>query len=179
MIATSMLKYVLFSQVPYVTCVPPLDAEALRQMDILESGRRVSQQTLYFDEHVAITHPLRSKEGAQDYRYMPDPNLPPIIIGQTLLAAIKENMPELSHESRRRLVEKYGLKNSDVDILLGIDTGRTVGWDGALEDGGVGYFEAVVDSNGARRDPKVVLNWFVSFPHWTCRSRSESHSRSG
>jgi Asp-tRNA(Asn)/Glu-tRNA(Gln) amidotransferase B subunit len=141
-----------------------LDAEAHRQVGLLQLGRRVTQQTLYFDEHTAITQPLRSKEDAQDYRYMPDPNIPPIIIGQALLAEIKEEMPELSYESRKRLVEEYGLKPHDVDILLGIDTGRTVGWDGVLEDGGVGYFEGVVDSSGARRDPKVVLNWLVSFP---------------
>ena len=93
---------------------------------------------------------------------MPDPNLPPIIIGPGLLAGIKEDMPELSHESRKRLAKEYGLKTDDVDILLGIASGRTVGWDGALEGGAVEYYEAVVDSNGARRDPKVVLNWFVS-----------------
>ena len=140
-------------------------------MEILESGGRVTQQTLYFDEHAAVTHPLRLKEDAQDYRYMPDPNLPPIIIGPELLAEIKDDMPELSHESRKRLAEEYGLKTHDVDILLGIGTGRTVGWDGALEDGAVGYYEAVVDSKGARRDPKVVLNWFVSFLHLARQSQ--------
>lgn len=153
-----------------------LDAEAHRQMEVLESGRRVIQQTLYFDEHAAVTHALRTKEDTQDYRYMPDPNLPPIIIGQALLAEIEVDMPELSHESRTRLAHKYGLKTDDVDILLGINTGRTVGWDGVLGDGGVGYFEAVVDSNGAGRDPKVVLNWFVSLLHWACQSRrSDNH----
>lgn len=131
-------------------------------MEILESGRRVTQETLHFDEHATVTHPLRSKEDAQDYRYMPDPNLPPMIVGPGLLAEIKEDMPELSHESRKRLAKEYGLKTDDVDILLGIASGRTVGWDGALEGGAVEYYEAVVDSNGARRDPKVVLNWFVS-----------------
>lgn len=166
MIATSMSEYILLSQLPYDTFVPPLDAEAHRQMELLGRGWPVTQQTLYFDEDAAVTHPLRSKEDAQDYRYMPDPNIPPIMINQALLAGIKENMPELPHQSRRRLAEEYGLKSHDVDILLGIDTGRTVGWDGALEDGGVWFFEAVVDSSGARRDPKVVLNWFVSF-HFT------------
>jgi aspartyl-tRNA(Asn)/glutamyl-tRNA(Gln) amidotransferase subunit B len=133
-------------------------------MEILESGQRVISQTLYFDEHASVTQPLRSKEDAQDYRYMPDPNLPPIMIDQALLAEIKDSMPELSHESRRRLAEEYGLKLHDTDILLGIDTGRIVGWDGALEDGGVQFFEAVVDPHGARRDPNVVLNWFVVSP---------------
>jgi aspartyl-tRNA(Asn)/glutamyl-tRNA(Gln) amidotransferase subunit B len=143
--------------------VPSLGAEAHRQMELLERGRRVSQQTLYFDEDGAVTHPLRLKEDAQDYRYMPDPNIPPIIVSQTLLAEIKAGMPELSHQSRRRLAEEYGLKSNDVESLLGIDAGFTVGWDGVMEDGGVWYFEAVVNSNGARRDPKIVLNWFVSF----------------
>ena len=161
MIATSMSEYVLLSQLPYNTLVLPLDAEAHRQMELLEWGWPVTQQTLYFDEDAAVTHPLRSKEDAQDYRYMPDPNIPPIMINRALLAGIKDSMPELSHQSRRRLVEEYGLKSHDVDVLLGIDTGRTVGWDGALENGGVWFFEAVVDSSGARRDPKVVLNWFV------------------
>jgi len=156
-----MSERVLFSQFPYDIFVSPLDAEAHRQMELLELGQRVTQQTLYFDEHAAVTYPLRLKEDAQDYRYMPDPNIPPIIIGRGLLAAIKESMPELSHESRKRLAKEYGITH-DVDVLLGVDMGRTVGWDGALEDGGVGYFEAVVDSNGARRDSKVVLNWFVA-----------------
>lgn len=163
MIAASMSEYILLSQFAHQAFVSILDAEAHRQMGLLEWGERVTQQTLYFDEHAAVTHPLRLKEDAQDYRYMPDPNIPPIMISQALLAEIKENMPELSHQSRRRLAEEYGLKSNEIDMLLGIDTGRTVGWDGALEDGGVWFFEAVVDSRGARRDPKVVLNWFVSF----------------
>jgi len=163
MVATSMSECILFSPIPLRQLVPILGAEAHRQMELLQWGRRVTQQTLYFDEQAAVTHPLRSKEDAQDYRYMPDPNMPPIIISQALLAEIKEGMPELSHQSRRRLAEEYGLKSHDVDILLGVDTGRTVGWDGVIGDGGVWYFEAVVDSNGARRDPKIVLNWFVSF----------------
>lgn len=171
MIATSMSEYILSRQIPYDILVPLLGAEAHRQLELLEWGRRVTQQTLYFDEHAAATYPLRSKEDAQDYRYMPDPNIPPVIIGEALLTRIKGGMPELPHQSRRRLAEEYGLKSHDVDILLGIDTGFTVGWDGALEDGGVWYFEAVVDTNGARRDPKIVLNWFVVFSQWACQSR--------
>lgn len=105
-----------------------------------------------------------------DYRYLPDPNIPPLLIDQAFIQRVQEQVPELDSDRRSRLVEMIlsgskangKLKRTDVerdvDVLLNIDVGRSVGWDGAVGGGTVEYFEEVV--KGAKgRDPKTVLNW--------------------
>ncbi|KAI0080877.1 Glutamyl-tRNA amidotransferase B subunit [Panus rudis PR-1116 ss-1] len=129
-------------------------SEVFRQIELLDNGLPVPQETRGFDEHRAETYTLRSKEDAPDYRYMPDPNLPPLLLDASYVAQIQKTMPDLPHETRARLLSR-GLSERDVDVLMSIDMGREVGYDGVLGHGAVHYFDSV--SHG--RDPKVVANW--------------------
>jgi aspartyl-tRNA(Asn)/glutamyl-tRNA(Gln) amidotransferase subunit B len=94
-----------------------IEFEAKRQIDILEKGGEIKQNTLNFDPNTGITTPLRSKENAHDYRYLPDPDLPPVIISDDLLIEIKEDMPILPWEMKQEFIEKYGLTDYDAALL--------------------------------------------------------------
>ncbi|CAL1700292.1 unnamed protein product [Somion occarium] len=133
-----------------------ITCEAFRQIELLEKGLPVIQETRGFDEASAATFSLRNKEDAPDYRYMPDPNLPPLLLDQTYINTIRQSMPELPQETRSRLLAQ-GLSERDADVLMAIDMGREVGYDGVLGHGAVAYFDTV--SRG--RDPKVVVNWIT------------------
>ncbi len=90
-----------------------LEFEFQRQSEMMESGRTVEQQTLHFDPVTGITSPLRDKENAHDYRYFPDPDLPPVVISQEHLMAIKAAMPALPRVMEDKFVHTYGLPHSD------------------------------------------------------------------
>lgn len=94
-----------------------IDFESKRQVDLIESGRQVEQNTLNFDPASGTTSPLRSKENAHDYRYFPDPDLPPVVLSKEKIADIKANMPALPWESKQALVHKYGLTEYDAAHL--------------------------------------------------------------
>ncbi|KAI9000741.1 Glutamyl-tRNA-Gln amidotransferase B subunit [Trametes punicea] len=133
-----------------------ITCEAFRQIALLDRGVPVVQETRGFDEEKAETYSLRSKEDAPDYRYMPDPNIPPLLIDKNYIDAIRRNMPELPHATRARLLGQ-GLSERDVEVLMDVDSGREVGYDGELGRGAVAYFDEV--SRG--RDPKAVVNWIT------------------
>jgi aspartyl-tRNA(Asn)/glutamyl-tRNA(Gln) amidotransferase subunit B len=162
-----------------------LASEVFRQINLLKSGQAVSQDTRGFDEDKAETFKLRSKEDAPDYRYMPDPNLPPLLINQVMtlfcigssvnhkvvsfrlscmldilqeyITRIRQSMPELPGSMRQRLYNR-GLSARDAEVLMSVDSGREVGFDGEPGSGGaVAYF----DSLSIGRDAKVVVNWWV------------------
>ncbi|TBU33054.1 Glutamyl-tRNA amidotransferase B subunit [Dichomitus squalens] len=133
-----------------------ITCEAFRQIALLERGVPVAQETRGFNEEKAETYSLRSKEDAPDYRYMPDPNIPPLLIGSAYVNAIRERMPELPDATRERLLAQ-GLSQRDVEVLMDVDSGREVGFDGELGRGAVAYFDKV--SRG--RDPKAVVNWIT------------------
>lgn len=125
-----------------------------------------------------MTYTLRNKEGAPDYRYMPDPNLPPLVvpkvnmqptawttfiadeaIPQHYISRISETMPELPHALRSRLQSQYGISAREADIVMSIQSGADVGFDGEPPKGGVvDYFEQVARAS----DPKEAINWHVS-----------------
>jgi aspartyl-tRNA(Asn)/glutamyl-tRNA(Gln) amidotransferase subunit B len=94
-----------------------IEFEAKRQIDILEKGGEIKQNTLNFDANTGITSPLRSKENAHDYRYLPDPDLPPVIISDELLIEIREDMPTLPWEMKQEFIEKFGLTEYDAALL--------------------------------------------------------------
>jgi aspartyl-tRNA(Asn)/glutamyl-tRNA(Gln) amidotransferase subunit B len=94
-----------------------IEFEAKRQIDILENGGEIKQNTLNFDPNTGVTTPLRSKENAHDYRYLPDPDLPPVVISDALLLEIKEDMPKLPWEMKQEFVEKFGLTDYDATLL--------------------------------------------------------------
>ncbi|OBZ70372.1 Glutamyl-tRNA(Gln) amidotransferase subunit B, mitochondrial [Grifola frondosa] len=133
-----------------------ITCEAHRQIELLESGRSVPQETRGFDEDRAETYALRSKEDAPDYRYMPDPNLPPLLLDQEYITKIRNDMPELPDMTRARLLA-LDLSRRDTDVLMDVDSGREVGFDGELGGGAVAYFDSVARG----RDPKAVVNWIT------------------
>jgi aspartyl-tRNA(Asn)/glutamyl-tRNA(Gln) amidotransferase subunit B len=122
-----------------------LEVEFARQARILESGGRVLQQTLLYDAHRNETRPARSKEESHDYRYFPEPDLPPVRIAPEWLDSIKADLPELPASRRARFTTVLGLPAYDAEVL-------TAGRD--LAD----YFEGVVK---AHNDAKVASNWVM------------------
>ncbi|MBX9708315.1 MAG: Asp-tRNA(Asn)/Glu-tRNA(Gln) amidotransferase subunit GatB [Caulobacteraceae bacterium] len=119
--------------------------EARRQIEILEDGGSIIQETRLFDPVKGETRSMRSKEEANDYRYFPDPDLLPLELEQAWIDEIKANLPELPDEKRRRLMEQYGLSQYDAVVLIS-------------EQGKADYFEAAAQG----RDAKLVANWVTN-----------------
>jgi aspartyl-tRNA(Asn)/glutamyl-tRNA(Gln) amidotransferase subunit B len=122
-----------------------------RQYKLLSSGEAVTQETRGYDEALGTTYSLRSKEDAPDYRFMPDPNLPPLQVTPELIESVKKDLPESLEEQRKRLVEQYQLPLRDVNVLMriGLEDEKIVNADA------VAYFEQLAKG----RDAKVALNW--------------------
>jgi aspartyl-tRNA(Asn)/glutamyl-tRNA(Gln) amidotransferase subunit B len=122
-----------------------LDYEIERQRKVLERGESVIQETRRWDESRGITVSMRSKEEAHDYRYFPEPDLPPVVIDREFVERIRAGIPELSHERKRRYIDEYGLPEYDAGVLT--DSKK-------LSD----FFEECV-----RKYPnaKVVSNWIM------------------
>lgn len=94
-----------------------IDYEVKRQIDLLEAGGRVKQQTLNFDPETGVTSPLREKEDAHDYRYFPEPDLPPVTFTADYLDQIRQAMPALPWERRQQLTTAYQLPEYDTELL--------------------------------------------------------------
>ncbi|MGD9340883.1 MAG: Asp-tRNA(Asn)/Glu-tRNA(Gln) amidotransferase subunit GatB [Chromatiales bacterium] len=123
-----------------------INFEVERQIDIIESGGSVRQETRLYDPNKDETRPMRSKEEANDYRYFPDPDLLPVVLDDAFLEQIAIGLPELPAAKRQRFCAEYGLSEYDADVLT---TSRE------LAD----YFERVVASSGG--DPKLAANWVM------------------
>jgi aspartyl-tRNA(Asn)/glutamyl-tRNA(Gln) amidotransferase subunit B len=122
-----------------------LEYEIERQIALLEEGGRVVQETRLWDSSAGITVSMRSKEEAHDYRYFPEPDLPPLVVDSARVAAIREGMPELPARRRLRFVEAYGLPEYDAGQLT---------QSRALAD----FFEDTVRAGAA---PKAASNWMM------------------
>jgi aspartyl-tRNA(Asn)/glutamyl-tRNA(Gln) amidotransferase subunit B len=122
-----------------------IEVEARRQIAIVEAGGKVHQETRLYDPDKGETRSMRSKEEAHDYRYFPDPDLPPLEIEQAWVDAIANNLPELPDEKKARFIMDFSLSEYDADVL-------TTELDAAV------YFEAV--ANG--RDGKLSANWVIN-----------------
>jgi aspartyl-tRNA(Asn)/glutamyl-tRNA(Gln) amidotransferase subunit B len=120
-----------------------LEFEIERQIGVLESGGRVTQETRLWNVAGGRTESMRSKEFAHDYRYFPDPDLLPVSVSESLIAEVYRGMPELAGARRERFVKQYGIAAYDAEVLT---AGR------ALAD----YFEAVVRAGAAS---KVAASW--------------------
>lgn len=96
-----------------------IEVEIERQEELLDNGERVIQQTRRFNEALGETTAMRSKEDAHDYRYFPDPDIPPIIFTEEELDAIRESLPEMPEQRVKRYVEEYGIKRADADLIVG------------------------------------------------------------
>ncbi|MBN1914000.1 MAG: Asp-tRNA(Asn)/Glu-tRNA(Gln) amidotransferase subunit GatB [Candidatus Omnitrophica bacterium] len=97
-----------------------LEYEAQRQQGLAESGREIIQETRLWDEKSSRTLVMRSKEEAKDYRYFPEPDLPPFIISREKIAQIRQGIPELPKERRSRFQKEYGLSQYDSGILVSL-----------------------------------------------------------
>jgi aspartyl-tRNA(Asn)/glutamyl-tRNA(Gln) amidotransferase subunit B len=124
-----------------------INHEVRRQIQLIEDGGRVVQETRLYDPDRKETRSMRSKEDAQDYRYFPDPDLPPLAIGQAWIDRIKAAMPELPGAMRERLVRDFGLPEYDATVLT-------------QSKAMAGYFEAVVAAAG-KEQAKMAANWMM------------------
>lgn len=119
--------------------------EAQRQIELLEDGEKVVQETRRWDDNKGYSYAMRSKEDAQDYKYFPEPDLPPIEISDEQIEEIKSTMPELPEEKRERYLNELGLPEYDTGIITG---------DIAL----VKFFESTLEKCDS---PKDVANWIM------------------
>ena len=94
-----------------------IEGERERQIELLEEGKCVQQETRRWDDNKEISYAMRSKEDAKDYRYFPDPDLPPVVISGEWLARIKERQPELQEEKAERYEKEFGLSAYDASLL--------------------------------------------------------------
>jgi aspartyl-tRNA(Asn)/glutamyl-tRNA(Gln) amidotransferase subunit B len=124
-----------------------IEFEVRRQIELIEDGGRVVQETRLYDPDRDETRPMRSKEDAHDYRYFPDPDLLPLAISEEWLARVKTELPELPEAKRDRFVREYGLTAYDAALLTG---SREL----------AGYFEAATTGADART-AKLVANWMT------------------
>jgi aspartyl-tRNA(Asn)/glutamyl-tRNA(Gln) amidotransferase subunit B len=122
-----------------------LEAEFSRQIAVLEAGQRVVQQTMLWDAGTGTVRAARSKEESHDYRYFPDPDLPPLVIELATIEKARRDMPELPAARRARYRETFALSAYDADVLTAT---RSLG----------DYFEAVVTQHG---DAKTGANWVM------------------
>ncbi len=121
-----------------------IEYEVERQIDVLEGGGKVVQETRLYDSDKNVTRSMRSKEEAMDYRYFPDPDLPPLLIGEDFIRDVKQSLPELPDAKRARFIKDYNLSIYDAGVLTG---SRDM----------ANYYEQVVRESKA--DPKIAANW--------------------
>lgn len=122
-----------------------IDYEARRQIEIVEEGGVIHQETRLFDAKMGETRSMRSKEEAHDYRYFPDPDLLPLELTQDYVDHLAAGLPELPDAKRARFIADYGLTPYDADVLI-------------AERESADYFEAVAK----RRDAKQAANWVIN-----------------
>ncbi len=122
-----------------------IEGETERQIDIIEAGGQVVQETRRWDDNAGESYAMRSKEDAQDYRYFPDPDLVPILLSDEYLEKIKNDQPEFRNEKMARYKEEYGIPDYDIEIITGSKKMADI-------------FEETV-SLGA--DPKKVSNYLM------------------
>lgn len=118
--------------------------EAERQVKMIESGIAVEQETRLFDVNSGETSTMRSKEDAMDYRYFPDPDLPPLVISQSLVDEIKKTLPELPNARKSRYITQFGLNSDDANLIV-------------ASEASINYFEALI----LKHEPKSSVTWLT------------------
>ena len=121
-----------------------IEFEARRQIELLEEGGKVEQETRLYDAERGETRSMRTKEDAHDYRYFPDPDLLPLLLGEEQIKKIASEMPELPDATRERFARQYALPAYDAGVLT-------------ASRAAAGYFEALVKAAGV--DAKLCANW--------------------
>ena len=122
-----------------------IEFEIKRQIDLLKSGQEITQETRLYDSNANITRSMRSKEFANDYRYFPEPDLLPVVIEQAFIDGIKDSMPELPQEKKKRFMEEYDLTEYESGIL-------------SSDKDLANFFEALVKTTNK---PKISGNWVI------------------
>jgi aspartyl-tRNA(Asn)/glutamyl-tRNA(Gln) amidotransferase subunit B len=125
-----------------------IDVEARRQVDIIEDGGAIEQETRLFDPARGETRSMRSKEEAHDYRYFPDPDLLPLEFDQAFVDALAAHLPELPDAKKARFMVEYGLSAYDAGILV-------------AEKETADFYESAASYGGVKRDAKAVANWIM------------------
>jgi aspartyl-tRNA(Asn)/glutamyl-tRNA(Gln) amidotransferase subunit B len=123
-----------------------IEFEIERQIDVLESGGAVVQETRLYDPDKDETRSMRSKEEAHDYRYFPDPDLPPLELDEAFIEAVRQTLPELPEAKRARIKRDYKLSDYDAGVLTAT---------AKMAD----YYEHAVKES--KSDPKLVANWIM------------------
>jgi len=123
-----------------------IEVEAARQIELIEGGGKVVQETRLYDPDRDETRPMRSKEEANDYRYFPDPDLLPVVVDDDAIESIRATLPELPEPKRKRFETQYGLPAYDAGVLTA---------QRALAD----YYETVAAAT--RATPKIAANWVI------------------
>ena len=124
-----------------------INYEVERQINLIESGGKVTLETRLYDPNKNETRPMRSKEEANDYRYFPDPDLLPVVITEELITQVRNELPELPQQKRKRFIDQYHLSPYDAGILA---SSRDM----------ADYYENVVKESGDQ--PKLAANWLIS-----------------
>ncbi|GLB27497.1 aspartyl/glutamyl-tRNA(Asn/Gln) amidotransferase subunit B [Lacrimispora xylanolytica] len=122
-----------------------IEGERKRQIELIEEGRLITQETRRWDDNKESSYAMRSKEDAKDYRYFPDPDLPPVVISDEWISSIKERQPELRTEKMARYQEAFSLSEYDADIITGSKHMADI-------------FEAVTE---ICNKPKEAANWLM------------------
>ena len=122
-----------------------IEHEARRQVEVIEGGGKIVQETRLFDTKTGTTRSMRSKEDAHDYRYFPDPDLLPLVLEQGFVDDIAQTMPELPDVKKHRFMNDYGLSLQDATVLIG-------------ERERAAFYEKVANGN----DPKMAANWLLT-----------------
>ena len=118
--------------------------EARRQIEVIEDGGSIEQETRLFDTERGVTRPMRTKEEEHDYRYFPDPDLMPLVLDEAFVDGIRASLPELPDRKKARFVDELGLSEEDADVLV-------------ADRDNADYFEAVAKD----RDAKAAANWVI------------------
>jgi len=121
-----------------------IEHEARRQIEVIEDGGKIDQETRLFDSGRGITRPMRSKEHAHDYRYFPDPDLLPLVLDPKTVERMRQELPELPDAKKARFIRDYKLSPYDAGVLVG-------------EKASADFYEAVAKG----RDPKLAANWVM------------------
>ncbi len=122
-----------------------IEYEARRQIEVLEAGGTIDQETRLWDPGKGVTRSMRSKEEAHDYRYFPDPDLLPLELSDDFIARIRDSLPELPDDKKARFMDQYGLSAYDAGVLVA---------DRAPAD----FYEEAASG----RDPKLTANWVIT-----------------
>ena len=128
-----------------------IEFEVARQIELIESGGKVVQETRLYDSVKDETRSMRGKEEAHDYRYFPDPDLPPLVLDAAFVEAARRELPELPDAKRGRFMRDYALSAYDAGVLTGTRE---------MAD----YYEQALQGaqqDGAKIDPKTVANWVI------------------